>query len=51
MAGKANAKDNSVRDLTCEHCGYSWTYRGARHVFGTCPDCHAPVRLSKLEAR
>ena len=33
--------------LTCDSCGYTWTYNGRHTVNATCPDCkNSTVKIS-----
>jgi predicted nucleic acid-binding Zn-ribbon protein len=32
-------------DLTCEHCGHDWDYKGDSKFFATCPSCLRKVNI------
>lgn len=32
-------------ELTCEHCGYGWDYKGDSKFFCTCPQCLRKVNI------
>ena len=38
QADSADESDNEGVEVTCEHCGYEWTYTGEMWT-ATCPRC------------
>lgn len=36
------------KELTCNHCKYTWLYKGHSDYYTSCPRCHANVRVKSF---